>query len=127
MVVGVPATYLRNYLQQYYNVNIQSTPEIERRHKEAKDALRSLLEMLNAKYVAELRKDPNKEAEFMVSEYSDIAKKIVKKRYNLREIVSLVQMAIIKMYIEADKDGDMENKVQDFFNEMGNTSATTTN
>ena len=47
----------------------------------------------------------------MVSEYSDIAKKIVKKRYNLREIVSLVQMAIIKMYIEADKDGDMENKV----------------
>jgi hypothetical protein len=111
MVVGVPATYLRNYLQQYYNVNIQSTPEIERRHKEAKDALRSLLEMLNAKYVAELRKDPNKEAEFMVSEYSDIAKKIVKKRYNLREIVSLVQMAIIKMYIEADKDGDMENKV----------------
>ena len=22
MVVGVPSTYLRNYLQQYYNVNI---------------------------------------------------------------------------------------------------------
>lgn len=83
--------------------------------------------MLNAKYVAELRKDPNKEAEFMVSEYSDIAKKIVKKRYNLRDIVSLVQMAIIKMYIEADKDGDMESKVQDFFNEMGNTNSTSQN
>lgn len=57
----------------------------------------------------------------MVSNFSDIAVKIVQKRYMLREIVSLVQMAIIKMYIEADKDGDMENKVQDFFNEMGNT------
>lgn len=127
MVVGVPSTYLRNYLQQYYNVNIQSTPEIERRHKEAKDAIRGLLEILNAKYVAELRKDPNKEAEFMVSNFSDIAVKIVQKRYMLREIVSIVQMAIIKMYIEADKDGDMETKVQDFFNEMGNTSSANQN
>jgi hypothetical protein len=79
--------------------------------------------ILNAKYVAELRKDPNKEAEFMVSDFSDIAKKIVKKRYQLKEIVSIVQMAIIKMFIEADVDGNMETKVQDFFNEMGNTSS----
>ena len=79
--------------------------------------------ILNAKYVAELRKDPNKEAEFMVSDFSDIAKKIVKKRYNLKDIVSIVQMAIIKMFIEADVDGNMEVKVQDFFNEMGNTSS----
>ena len=78
---------------------------------------------MNAKYVAELRKDPNKEAEFMVSDFSDIAKKIVKKRYNLKDIVSIVQMAIIKMFIEADVDGNMEVKVQDFFNEMGNTSS----
>jgi hypothetical protein len=33
-------------------------------------------------------------------------------------------MAIIKMYIEADKDGDMETKVQDFFNEMSNNTST---
>jgi len=63
----------------------------------------------------------------MVSNFSDIAVKIVQKRYMLREIVSIVQMAIIKMYIEADKDGDMETKVQDFFNEMGNTSSANQN
>ena len=124
MVVGVPtSTFLRNYLLQYYNVHTQSTPEIDRRHKEARDEIRGLLVILNAKYVAELRKDPNKEAEFMVSDFSDIAKKIVKKRYQLKEIVSIVQMAIIKMFIEADVDGNMETKVQDFFNEMGNTSS----
>jgi hypothetical protein len=27
------------------------------------------------------------------------------------------------MYIEADKDGDMEGKLQDFFNENANTNA----
>ena len=47
----------------------------------------------------------------MVSDFSDIAKKIVKKRYQLKEIVSIVQMAIIKMFIEADVDGNMETKV----------------
>jgi hypothetical protein len=31
-------------------------------------------------------------------------------------------MAIIKMYIDADRDGDMENKVFEFFNEMSNTN-----
>jgi hypothetical protein len=81
------------------------------------------LEVLNAKYVAELRKDPNKEAEFTKSAFSDIAPKIREDKYKLKDILGLVQMAIIKMYIEADKDGDMENKVQDFFNEMGNTTA----
>jgi hypothetical protein len=30
-------------------------------------------------------------------------------------------MAIIKMYIEADNNGDMEAKVQEFFNEMSAT------
>ncbi len=121
MVVGVPTTFLRNYLQNFY-LNNTSTPEIEKKHKEAKDAIRGLLEKLNAKYVSELRKDPNKEAEFMVSTFSDISAKIRGDRYKLKDILSLVQMAIIKMYIEADKDGDMEPKVLDFFNEMGSTS-----
>lgn len=110
MVQGVQTTFLRSYLQQYF-MNNQGTPEIEKRHKEAKDAIRGLLEVLNAKYVAELRKDPNKEAEFTKSAFSDIAPKIREDKYKLKDILGLVQMAIIKMYIEADKDGDMENKV----------------
>ena len=75
MVVGMPSTFLRSYLQSYY-MNNTSTPEIDKKHKEAKDTIRGLLEKLNAKYVSELRKDPNKEAEFMVSKFSDIAAKI---------------------------------------------------
>ena len=81
-----------------------------------------MLEILNAKYVAELRKDPNKEAEFMTSTFSDIKDKIRQEKYKLVDILRIVQMAIIKMYIEADKDGDMEGKVFDFFNEMCNTN-----
>lgn len=122
MVMGVPTTFLRNYLQNFY-MNNTSTPEIDKKHKEAKEMIRGLLERLNAKYVAELRKDPNKEAEFMVSTFSDVAGKIRQDRYKLKDILGLVQMAIIKMYVEADNNGDMESKVQDFFNEMGNSSS----
>lgn len=31
-------------------------------------------------------------------------------------------MAIIKMFIEADQGGDLEHRVQDFFNDMQNTN-----
>lgn len=44
--------------------------------KEAQEAIRALLEIFNSKYVAELRKDPNKEVEFMVSNFSQVAPKI---------------------------------------------------
>jgi len=50
-----------------------ATPDIAKRTKEGQDAIRSLLEIFNSKYVAELRKDPNKEIEFMVSTYSNVA------------------------------------------------------
>jgi hypothetical protein len=52
------------------------TPDIQKKTREAQDAIRSLLEIFNSKYVAELRKDPNKEVEFMVSNFSQVAPKI---------------------------------------------------
>lgn len=53
-----------------------STSIDQRKIREAQDAIRSLLEIFNSKYVAELRKDPNKEVEFMVSTFSQVAPKI---------------------------------------------------
>jgi len=70
-VIGVPTVYLRSYLMNNY-MQQQNTPNIDIKHKEAKEAIRELLCKLNARYVSELRKDPNKEAEFMVSNFSDI-------------------------------------------------------
>lgn len=119
MITQMPNTFMRGYIQNYYMNNLGSH-DIEKRHKEARLEIRGLLERLNGKYVAELRKDPNKEAEFMVSNFSDVAGMIRPDRYKLKDILGLVQMAIIKMYVEADNSGDMEDKVQQFFNEMGN-------
>jgi hypothetical protein len=45
------------------------------------------LEIFNSKYVAELRKDPNKEIEFMVSTFSGVASKIRQEKQKLRDIV----------------------------------------
>lgn len=118
-VVGVPQVFLRNYLHQHYmQGNPNQNPDVERKYKEAREEIRRLLEIINSKYVAELRKDPNKDAEFMISQFSDIEKKINKEKQKLKDILSLVQMAIIKLYVDTDNNGDMESKVQDFFNEM---------
>jgi hypothetical protein len=103
-------------------MNNSNSPDIEKKHREAKRAIRELLLIINTKYVNELRKDPNKEAEFMVSQFSDIHQKITTERKKLRDILQLVQMAIIKMFIEADQNNDLEQKVFDFFNEMQNTN-----
>ena len=53
--------------------------------------MRGLLEIINAQYVAQLRKDPNKQAEFIHSKYSlmdGILK--VEEKFLLKEILSIV-------------------------------------
>jgi hypothetical protein len=93
---------------------------LEDKNREAKEAIRNLLEILNAKYVSELRKDPHKEAEFLHSDYSPLDKTLKRDmKIKLREILQLVQMAIVKMYVEADDNGNLERKVIDFFAELG--------
>jgi hypothetical protein len=74
--------------------------------------MRGLLEVINSKYVAELRKDPSKQAEFIHSKYSlvsDVLK--TEEKFLLKDILSLVQTALMKMYIEAD----MQDKIHSFF------------
>ena len=61
------------------------------KHREAKDAIKGLLEILNAKYAAELRKDPNKDAEFLYSKFSPFQMCIrTEERFKLRDILALV-------------------------------------
>ena len=53
--------------------------------------MRGLLEVINSKYVAELRKDPSKQAEFIHSKYSlvcDVLK--TEEKFLLKDILSLV-------------------------------------
>jgi hypothetical protein len=54
----------------------------------------------------------------MVSTFSQVASKIRQEKQKLKDIVSHIQTAIVKMYIDADNNGDMELKVYDFFNNM---------
>ena len=43
------------------------TFDLQKKYMEAKEAVKELLEILIQKYLAELRKDPEKKAEFMYS------------------------------------------------------------
>lgn len=72
MVNNVPEHFLINHLQNQQIKN-GSSFKIDDKHREAKEHIRSLLEILNAKYAGELRKDPHKEAEFLVSDYSTLS------------------------------------------------------
>jgi hypothetical protein len=70
---------------------IPATINIEEKHKEAKEAMRGLLEIINAKYVAEIRKDSNKLAEFIHSKYSLMDGVLnVDEKFLLKDILSLV-------------------------------------
>ena len=65
------------------------------------------------KYLAELRKDPDKKAEFMYSQFSMFYQYInVDQEKSLKDILSLVQTAIIKLYIESNQ----QEKIYAFFN-----------
>ena len=94
---------------------IPGTVNIDAKHQEAKEAMRGLLEIINAKYVAEVRKDSSKPADFIHSKYSlmdGILK--VEEKFLLKDILSLVQTALIKMYIEAD----IQEKIHEFFSQI---------
>lgn len=81
--------------------------------------MRGLLEIINAQYIAQLRKDPNKQAEFIHSKYSLMDGILnVDEKFLLKDILSIVQTALMKMYIEAD----MQEKIIEFFNQISNQS-----
>ena len=94
--------------------------DLDVKHREAKEAVQGLLEILNAKYLSELRKDVDKKAEFIYSQFSEVHYQIKKEEPKLlREILELVQTAIIKLYIEKNQ----QDRIYDFFNNYAGQSA----
>lgn len=87
--LSVPDYSLRQIVTSVAQKGLLKEPlDIGRTSRQAQDAIRSLLEIFNSKYVAELRKDPNKEIEFMVSNFSSVASKIRRDKQKLRDIVA---------------------------------------
>ena len=113
-----PKVNLMQVLQNSQMMNIiPDHVNINDKHREAKEAMRGLLEIINAKYVAELRKDPSKPVEFIHSKYSFTADVLnVDDKFPMKDILSLVQTALMKMYIEAD----MQDQIHSFFSQISN-------
>lgn len=80
--------------------------------KQGKKAIASILEVLNLKFTSEVKKDPEREAKFLYSKFSPFADNINQKRkVLLKDILSLVQTNLLKMYVE-NKEKD---KIYHFF------------
>ena len=86
--------------------------------QKAKDAMKGLFHHLNQKYLSELRKDEEKQAEFMYSDYALNQNVIKKDPKKLKEIVPFVQTALIRLYIDMGDEG--REKIYDFFNQFSN-------
>ena len=77
--------------------------------------LKGLFHHLNQRYLSDLRKDEDKQADFIYSIYTtnqDAIKKDEKRL--LKDILPFVQTALIRLYIEDEVDG--RQKIYDFFN-----------
>lgn len=75
----------------------------------------SLLETWNAKSVAEISKDENKEAKFLYSKFSPYSDCIrIENKFPLREVLQIVQTTILKMYV----DTNQTRKIYDFFGDV---------
>lgn len=91
-----------NYLYDYYkktHAQTDVTFDLTKKHAEAKESVKQLLDYLNAKYLSELRRDDTKMAEFMYSNFSHPYQQYIKtnEQQPLKDIVSLVQTALIKL------------------------------
>lgn len=68
---------------------------------------------MNAKYLADIRNDPMKEAEYLYSKFSPFQECIkTNEKFLLKDILGLVQTNLLKLYIEAG----LKDKVYEFFN-----------
>jgi len=79
-----------------------------------------LFEEINKQYVAQLRTNALLEADFQYSEFSLVRSYIREeqqhKKFLLKDVLEVVQGAILKLYIELDQTG---KKLNDFFADFG--------
>lgn len=71
----------------------------------------SLLDVLNAKYAGELKKNLEMQVTFMYSKFSPLENCISKNKVSLKDMLSLVQTNMLKLYIEFRE----KEKIYDFF------------
>lgn len=87
---------------------------------EAKKAMRQLFHHMNQKYLSELRKDEEKQTDFMYSDYNPNPNVIKKEKRLLKDIVAFVQTALIRLYIDMDERENGRELIYEFFNEFSN-------
>ena len=87
MFTFIPTSFLKNFIQNIH-INSDTKFNIDKAEFDGKQAIRGLLEKLNAKYLSELRMDPHKEADFMYSNYSPTQQLIKRdEKHKLKDIV----------------------------------------
>jgi hypothetical protein len=87
---------------------------------QAKRCFLSLFELVNQRYIAELRNNPDVEADFTYSQFSQFEECIKtekkNKKFPLKDILEVVQAALLKLYIELEPNSQ---KISRFFSEYG--------
>jgi len=59
-----------------------------------------LLEVLNSKFAGELKKDSDKQVQFVYSKFSQVEMCLRKDKVSLKDMVSLVQTNLLKFYVD---------------------------
>jgi len=79
--------------------------------------IKGLFYQLNQKYLNEIRKDEDKQAEFMYSNYA-LNENVIKRdeKRLLKEILPFVQTALIRLYLDEGDEG--RDKIYEFFNQF---------
>ena len=78
---------------------------------EAKKYFMTLLDMLNAKFTAEMKKDSEKQITFMYSKFSQIEGCISRSKVLLKDILAILQTNLLKLYLELRE----KDRIYDFF------------
>ena len=71
----------------------------------------SLLDVLNAKFAGELKKDLEKSMIFIYSKFSPVESCLRKEKVLLKDMLSLVQTNLLKLYVDLKE----KDKIYQFF------------
>lgn len=71
----------------------------------------SLLDVLNAKFAGELKKDTEKQVQFIYSKFSPVESCLRKEKVLLRDMLALVQTNMLKLYVELKE----KDRIYQFF------------
>ena len=97
--------------QALTNMNQSGASAQAKKISEAKRSFTSLLEVLNAKYISEYKKDSEKRVSFFYSDFSPVDGCIKKEKVPLKDMLSLVQTNLLKLYFELKE----KDKIYSFF------------